>query len=350
MCVPHQALDSDILGGTDNIKTRTAAAMFKSYLQDATELGRSVWTSFNYYYMAAGFSCVLLAVLLSAPPLALAALTGPKVVAFSLILFHAVLAPQSNSYIEAEKSLLQVRNRAKWALWRNVYERARSEWAAQNALFVGEENHTGGSEGLVRAERLAQHDRAKQLVPAQKAQFALNDRLVFIASHRSFCSLCSLLVTLASRAERPAQFHSLRTALSSRFAPYSSRSLRSLTPAQISIAAITLTLLPVVASQDRYWLITIPVVSRVHELFVSGHGVDVSLGAHLAQHPAVWVWTIAIYGHLVWFFSPSKGWVFLVNMGAMAALAVTFVQVRAHTCHGRLCEQRGGGASKGPAA
>jgi len=166
MCVPHQALDSDILGGTDNIKTRTAAAMFKSYLQDATELGRSVWTSFNYYYMAAGFSCVLLAVLLSAPPLALAALTGPKVVAFSLILFHAVLAPQSNSYIEAEKSLLQVRNRAKWALWRNVYERARSEGRLKT-----------------------RYSWARRTTPAaQKAWFALNDWLNTTAQS-SWCRL-----------------------------------------------------------------------------------------------------------------------------------------------------------------
>jgi phosphatidylinositol glycan class O len=95
-----------------------AATLFKEYLRDATELGRSVWTSFNYYYMVAGIVFLVAGVFLAGPyrgispddPLVYK-LTQTDVVAatpVALALFHTLFMFLSNSYIISEQQFCQM--------------------------------------------------------------------------------------------------------------------------------------------------------------------------------------------------------------------------------------------------
>jgi len=107
----EEALDGDGGGGGgDSMAYREACALFKVYLAGVTDLGRKVWTNFNFLLMSAGLVCILLSLF----PLGwLIVWGGGKVgldefVAGGLVTFHAILLITSNSYIEKESEFCQL--------------------------------------------------------------------------------------------------------------------------------------------------------------------------------------------------------------------------------------------------
>ena len=116
----RDALTSLPAGSADSLAFLEACAMFKSFLRDATALGRDVWTSFNVPAMICGGAMLLIAVCGTFPMTTasidasifasatrtqiLAMLTATA--AFSFIFFHSFLLFLSNSYIEAEQQFL----------------------------------------------------------------------------------------------------------------------------------------------------------------------------------------------------------------------------------------------------
>ena len=66
----------------------------------------------------------------------------------------------------------------------------------------------------------------------------------------------------------------------------------------LSLAISTRIWVGVHPAGDPKLVLFLPILSRLHELLISGHGLDPSISAHMAHHPFVFLFCIVILGYL----------------------------------------------------